>query len=217
MLSASAFVTDMIAENVLEFGEFTLKSGKKSPYFFNLGRLSSGQALRKIGYAFARRIMDLNLQPDVLYGPAYKGIPLATAAAMELDASGMDVDTCFNRKEVKSHGEGGVLVGGNLESARVLIVDDVITDGASKVSACELIREHKGIPTGILVALDRMEFDDTGQRSSLESLEEKMDLPIYSVATLKDILRVLESKKEYESSFERLVAYASKNCAIELD
>ncbi len=214
MLAGSAFIADMVQEGVLAFGNFTLKSGIKSPYFFNLGRISSGEALGNLGYVFAKRICDLNLSPDVLFGPAYKGIPLATTTAMSLSGMGKQTVIAFNRKEAKDHGEGGSLVGGDLPAAKVLVVDDVVTDGTSKIEAFEMIRANHGIPMGVLVALDRKERSADGRRTMLQVLEEKLDTPVYSVATLNDILSYLDFSEDHKS-LDAVESYAEEHCLLD--
>lgn len=213
MLAPTAFVADMVQEGVLQFGEFTLKSGLKSPYFFNLGKISSGPALSRLGYVYAKRIAELNLRPDVLFGPAYKGIPIATATAMSLSNMSLNVDIAFNRKEAKDHGEGGNLVGVAMGTKRVLIIDDVVTDGASKIEAFEMIRANQGKPIAVLIALDRRERDETGDRTMLEALETKLQTPVYSVATLDDILAYLDySGMDKEKA--AVSSYADNHCIV---
>lgn len=210
----STFVREMVDAGVLVFGEFTLKSGLSSPYFFNLGNISSGRSLANLGYVFAKCIYDLNLAPDILFGPAYKGIPLATATAIALTEMRQGVRVAFNRKERKRHGEGTNLMGAELDSARVLILDDVVTDGATKAEAVDTIRANSGDPIGVLVALDRRELDPTGQRTMLQALEIKLDLPVYSIATIEDVLMFLEHqgmKHEYATIRE----YADNHCLLE--
>lgn len=214
ILSATAFVADLIDAQALQFGQFNLKSGLQSPYFMNLGRVALGSGIDKVGYAFARRISDLNFSPDVLFGPAYKGIPLVTTTATNLLNFGLDVGVAFNRKEIKPHGEGGSLVGANLQAKRVLIIDDVITDGASKIEAAELVRQAGGKPIGVLVALDRKEREPVSGRTYLEIVEEKMGLGVYSVATIKDLLAYLELHDDFRDTLEVLQDYVAKHCVL---
>lgn len=203
----------MVEAGVLAFGDFTLKSGLSSPYFFNLGNISSGSTLSNLGYVFAKHIYDLNLNPDILFGPAYKGIPLATATAIALADMRQNVQVAFNRKERKEHGEGSDLMGASLEAARVLILDDVVTDGATKAEAFDTIRFNDGKPIGVLVALDRRERDPTGQSTMLQALEVKLDAPVYCISTLMDILLYLDyqgMKQEYLT----IRAYADEHCLL---
>lgn len=211
MTDAVDFVAEMVEQNVLLFGEFTLKSGRKSPYFFNLGNISSGRGLANLGGSFANRILELDIDPDVVFGPAYKGIPIASTTASALADSGYDVGFCFNRKEVKQHGEGGSIVGASLEDKRTLIVDDVVTDGATKVEAIELIRAIGGQPCAVLVALDRMEFGESTELSAVESFAQKTDLPVHSVANLVDVTRYLERESK-QRALDNICAYAEKYC-----
>lgn len=214
MLSATAFVADLIAARALQFGQFQLKSGLQSPYFMNLGNVAFGSGIDKVGYAFARCISELNFNPDILFGPAYKGIPLATTTSTNLLNFGLDVGVAFNRKEVKQHGEGGSLVGADLQSKRVLIIDDVITDGASKIEAAELVRQNGGNPIGVLVALDRKEREPHSGRTYLETVEEKMGLGVYSVATIKDVLAYLELHDHLSDTLGVLQDYVAKYCVL---
>ncbi len=213
MHAKTAFVGEMIDAGVLAFGDFTLKSGLNSPYFFNLGNISSGRTLANLGYVFAKYIYDLNLAPDILFGPAYKGIPLATTIAIALTDMKQDVCVTFNRKERKEHGEGTDLMGAELDSSRVLIVDDVVTDGATKAEAFQMIRAKGGIPIGVLVALDRRELDPSGQRTMLQALEIKLDAPVYSIATIVDILMFLEYRG-MDKEHATIQAYAERHCLL---
>ncbi|MXW55106.1 MAG: orotate phosphoribosyltransferase [Gammaproteobacteria bacterium] len=215
MQAKTTFVGEMVDAGVLAFGDFTLKSGLNSPYFFNLGNISSGRTLANLGYVFAKYIYDLNLAPDILFGPAYKGIPLATATAIALSDMRQVVRVAFNRKERKEHGEGTNLMGAELDSARVLLLDDVVTDGATKAEAYDMIRANNGNPIGVLVALDRRELDPTGQRTMLQALEIKLDTPVYSIATLEDILMFLEHR-EMDHEYATIREYADRHCLLKL-
>ena len=214
ILSATGFIADLVEAQALQFGEFELKSGLRSPYFFNLGNVATGSGIDKMGYAFAKNISDLNFNPDVLFGPAYKGIPLVTTTSINLLNFGLDVGVACNRKEAKTHGEGGSLIGTDLRSKRVLIIDDVITDGASKIEAAELVRQHGGVPIGVLVALDRKEREPVSGRTYLETVEEKLSVGIYSVATIKDVLAYLELHDHLRSTLEALRQYVDQHCVV---
>lgn len=214
ILSATAFVADLIAARALQFGEFQLKSGLRSPYFMNLGNVAQGSDIEKVGYAFAKRVYELNFNPDVIFGPAYKGIPLVTTTSTNLLNFGLNVSIAFDRKEVKTHGEGGSLIGAKLHSKRVLIIDDVITDGASKLEAAELVRRCGGNPIGVLVALDRKEREPHSNRTYLEIVEEKLGLGIYSVATINDILAYLELHEHFQDTLEILREYVDRHCVL---
>lgn len=174
----------------LRFGEFTLKSGRTSPYFFNAGRFDSGAALATLAGCYADALDAAGVDFDLLFGPAYKGIPLATALACEFARRGRDLPVAYNRKEAKAHGEGGTLVGAPLAGRRVLVVDDVITAGTAVREALELIRAEGGIPVAITVALDREEALDptVSRRSAAQSVAAEHDLAVVPVATLADLL-----------------------------
>jgi orotate phosphoribosyltransferase len=180
---------------VLRFGDFRLKSGRQSPYFFNAGLFDSGGRLARLAAAYARRILDSGLDPDMLFGPAYKGIPLAAATAMAL-AQGHDRDLPFayNRKEAKDHGEGGTVVGRPL-AGRVLIVDDVITAGTSVRESVELIRGLGAEPAGVLIALDRQERGAEG-RSAVAEVEALFGIPVLSLFTLDDLIEYLRTQPD---------------------
>ena len=170
----------------LRFGRFRLKSGRDSPYFFNAGRFDSGGALAELGDCYAAALESSGLQYDMLFGPAYKGIPLATALAIALARRGRNVPLAFNRKEAKTHGEGGQLMGAPL-GGRVLIVDDVITAGTAVRESLQLIREAGATPCGVLIALDRQERG-RGPQSAARELAESEHVPVIAIAGLADIL-----------------------------
>ncbi len=176
---------------VLRFGEFTLKSGRVSPYFFNAGHFNTGVALHRLGQFYARAVIESGLDFDLVFGPAYKGIPLATVTAAALAADhGRDLPYCFNRKEAKDHGEGGSLVGASLEGRRVLIVDDVITAGTAIGEAVEIIRAAGGTPAGVVIALDRQESGPDGE-SAIAAVEREHGLQVASIVNLDDLLEWL--------------------------
>jgi orotate phosphoribosyltransferase len=178
---------------VLKFGEFTLKSGRISPYFFNAGAFSSGQALAELGRCYAQRIVDSGLQFDVLLGPAYKGIPLASATAIALaDHHAIDVPFVYNRKEAKNHGEGGVLVGAPLQG-RVLVIDDVITAGTAVREVITIITDAGAEVAGVAIGLDRQERG-AGDRSAIQELEDSYHVPVLSIIDIGDIIEFLVSE-----------------------
>ena len=201
----------MIEQDVLLFGQFKLKSKRTSPYFFNLGNISTGQGLRQLGNRFANRIVELGLHIDVLFGPAYKGIPIAAVTSIALAEQANPVGFCYNRKETKQHGEGGDTVGSNLEGKKVLIVDDVVTDGATKLETIKLIRDAGGEVSGVMVALDRMEFAERSRKSAVESLAQKSSLPIYSVSTLNDLILYLQQRQS-DVELQNILEYARNYC-----
>ena len=194
--------------DALRFGEFTLKSGRTSPYFFNAGRFDSGASLAGLAGCYADAIDAEGVAFDVLFGPAYKGIPLATAVACEFARRGRDLPVAFNRKEAKAHGEGGMLIGAPLDGRRVLIIDDVITAGTAIREALGLIRDAGGIPAGIVIALDRQEAVNpaTSRRSASQTVAQEHALPVIAVARLADLL-ALDGQSVPAVAREKLLAY----------
>lgn len=199
------FLELALEREVLRFGEFSLKSGRLSPYFFNAGLFNSGGALARLADCYAEALLGSGLQFDMLFGPAYKGIPLATALATALYARGIDVPVAFNRKEAKSHGEGGSLIGARLQG-RVLIVDDVITAGTAIRESLEIIRAAGATPCGVLIALDRQERGQ-GTRSAVQELEQDANLPVIAVARLAELLAYTAQRPELGEHRIRLLAY----------
>lgn len=187
------FIEFAIARGVLKFGEFTLKSGRVSPYFFNAGLFNRGGDLAKLGRFYANALVDAGVEFDVLFGPAYKGIPIATTTAVAL-ADHHDIDTpyCFNRKEAKTHGEGGTLVGSPLEG-RVMLVDDVITAGTAIRESMTLIAQQQASLSGVLIALDRQERGN-GELSAIQEVERDFDTQVISIVTLADVVAYLEEQ-----------------------
>lgn len=185
------FLQFAIQTGVLRFGRFTLKSGRQSPYFFNAGLFNTGACLARLGRFYAEAIVADAPPFDVLFGPAYKGIPLAAATAIALaDGHGRDVPYAFNRKEIKDHGEGGNLIGAPLRG-RVLIIDDVITAGTSVRESVAIIRAHGAEPAGVVIALDRQERG-SDDRSAVEQVRSDQGLPVTAIATLDDLLTYIE-------------------------
>jgi orotate phosphoribosyltransferase len=188
-----AFLDLALKHDVLRFGSFTLKSGRVSPYFFNLGRISSGAALRDLGRAYAAAITAQGVAFDMLFGPAYKGIPLAAAVAIALaETTGRDVPFAYNRKEAKDHGEGGVMVGADTVRRRILIVDDVLTAGTALREAHGLLTASGAVPIAAITALDRQEISASG-RSAVAEASEKLGLSIMSLVTVRDLLEYLQA------------------------
>jgi orotate phosphoribosyltransferase len=196
---AREFVQFAVDAGVLRFGEYKTKAGRLSPYFFNSGLFDDGAKLMRLGEFYARRLLASRLEFDMLFGPAYKGITLAAAVAIELGRRGRAVPFAFNRKEAKDHGEGGLVVGAPLRG-RAVIVDDVITDGASKRESVELLRRQGAEPVAVLIALDRMERggagDNLSERSAVEEFERDYAMPVISVATVGDLLAFLRSNAD---------------------
>jgi len=194
---------------VLRFGEFTLKSGRKSPYFFNAGLFSTGYAAAKLGRYYASAIADSDIQFDMLFGPAYKGIPLAVLAASALaEHHDIDVPYAFNRKEAKAHGEGGSIVGASL-SGRVLIVDDVITAGTAAREAQQIVISAGADVAGLVISLDRQEIGKDS-RSAVQEVEQTLRIPVISIVLLQDLIDMLEESEEYNEFLPPIVEYRSK-------
>jgi orotate phosphoribosyltransferase len=201
----AAFLDLLLRFEVIRFGEFTLKSGRKSPYFVNAGQLRTGAAIAALGDAYAAHVMHHELRCDLVFGPSYKGVPLAVGTASGLARLGHDVGYAFDRKEAKDHGEGGLIVGGPLRG-RALIVDDVITEGAAKREAIEIIRAAGAQPAGILIALDRQERGK-GELSATQEVSREYGLPVTAIATLSDILATLRSRPGESANVDRIEEY----------
>jgi orotate phosphoribosyltransferase len=202
-----AFIELALARGALRFGRFTLKSGRESPYFFNAGQFASGAALATLGACYADAIAGAGMNFDMLFGPAYKGIPLATATAVALaERHQRDVPWAFNRKESKDHGEGGRLVGAPL-AGDVLIVDDVITAGTAIRESIDIIRAAGAVPSGVVVALDRQERGRAA-RSAVQEVQAELGLAVTSIITLADLIEDLETRGGVEEdSLDALRAY----------
>ena len=206
------FIEFALANGVLKFGDFTTKAGRQSPYFFNAGLFNRGATLGQVAGFYARALLVARdagrIAFDMLFGPAYKGIPLASATAVALAGLGNDVPFAFNRKEAKDHGEGGVLIGAPL-AGRVVIVDDVITAGTSVRESVELIRSAGATPAGVLIALDRMERSGPDGALSAESavrtVENTYGMPVVAIATLTDLLRFLNSESSVAAAARSFV------------
>jgi len=199
------FLAFAMAREVLRFGTFTTKAGRQSPYFFNAGLFNDGESLRRLGGFYATTLLASGLACDALFGPAYKGITLAAAAAIALAEKGHNLPYSFNRKEAKDHGEGGTLVGAPL-AGRVVIVDDVITAGTSVRESVELIRAHGAQPAGVLIALDRMERG-TGSLSAVDEVRERYGMPVVAIATLDDVMQFLAGRPELSAQRDAVSAY----------
>ncbi|TDK21096.1 orotate phosphoribosyltransferase [Luteimonas aestuarii] len=206
------FLQLALAADALRFGEFTLKSGRTSPYFFNAGRFDSGQALATLAGCYADAIDGAGLDFDLLFGPAYKGIPLATALACEYARRGRDLPLAFNRKEAKAHGEGGTLIGAPLAGKRVLVVDDVMTAGTAIREALGFIDDAGGTAVGIVIALDRQErIADGDPRSAAEAVAAEHRVPVIAVASLSDLLAFVGENATLAGERERLDAYRARH------
>jgi len=205
----TAFIELALTVGALRFGEFKLKSGRSSPYFFNSGLFASGRAAAELGRCYAAAAVGEGAAFDTLFGPAYKGIPLAalTAAALS-DEHGRNVPYCFNRKEAKAHGEGGSIVGAAV-SGSVLIVDDVITAGTAIREAIDIILAAGGRPAGVLIALDRQERG-TGKRSAVQEIAATYEIPVYSIIQLEDLVRHLEDADPLDHRLADVRAYRDR-------
>jgi orotate phosphoribosyltransferase len=199
------FIRFTIDRNALRFGEFKTKAGRLSPYFFDAGLFFEGAALKRLAQFYAKAILASGLQFDMLFGPAYKGIPLAAAVAIALADAGRDTSYSFNRKEAKDHGEGGNVIGATLRG-RVLIVDDVISAGTSVRESVNLIRGSNAIPCGVAIALDRMERG-AGELSAVQEVERSYNIPVISIARLEDLVGYLEGDSRPASYREAIRKY----------
>lgn len=200
------FIEFALAQDVLRFGEFELKSGRISPYFFNAGLFNSGAALAQLGRFYAAAIEQSGVEYDVMLGPAYKGIPLAATTAVALaDHHNRDVPYAFNRKEAKTHGEGGNVVGAEL-SGRVLIIDDVITAGTAVREVMALIEQHQAKPAAVVIALNRQE-KGKGDLSAIQEVERDYGIPVVSIISLENLLEYLRGKGHDEALLARITAY----------
>ena len=209
--SRDRFVEFLIESEVLLFGDFELNSGRKSPYFFNLGNINSGQALRLLGEAYARAIVERDIKVDVLFGPAYKGIPIAVSTSMALGIMGSDVGFAFNRKEAKNHGEGGNIVGADIRR-KVLILDDVLTSGKALKESIGILKSNGADVVGALVALNRDEVDENKQ-TARQLLEEAEGINIISICSIKDVVNYLEKDPEKRHFAGKIRDYQSVYCS----
>ena len=203
------FIRFAIERGVLRFGEFKLKSGRTSPYFFNAGLFNSGLALAQLGRFYASAIVDSGVDFDVLFGPAYKGIPLAATTAVALaEQHQRDLPWCFNRKEAKDHGEGGTLVGAPL-TGRVLIVDDVITAGTAIREVMQIIQAQGAQAAGVLIALNRQERGQ-GELSAIQEVERDFAIPVISIVSLEQVLEYLAGDAELKQHLPAVEAYRAQ-------
>jgi len=195
------FIRFALEAKVLSFGEFKTKAGRLSPYFFNAGEFNDGARLSALGRYYAKALQESNIQFDMLYGPAYKGITLAAATAIALADNGINVPYAYNRKEAKDHGEGGMLVGAPVKG-RVVIVDDVISAGTSVRESVDLIRSAGAEPAAVLIALDRMERSgnaiEIGDKSAVQAVEQEFGLPVIAIANLAGLMSFLTSSSDAE-------------------
>ncbi len=202
------FIRFAVEQKVLRFGEFQTKAGRLSPYFFNSGLFQDGAALRQLCQFYAQAILASGIQFDMLFGPAYKGIPLAAGTAIALVEQGRNVPYCFNRKEAKDHGEGGTTVGAKLQG-RVLIIDDVISAGTSVRESIELIRAAGATPCGVAIALDRMERGQ-GELSAVQEVQRDYGMPVISIAALDDLLGYLQGQADLVQNLQAVQSYRDR-------
>ena len=200
------FIELALSKNVLKFGEFTLKSGRKSPYFFNTGLFDSGYDLAQLGRCYAQTIVDNKINFDLLFGPAYKGIPLVSTTSVALsEHHQINTPYSFNRKEKKDHGEGGNIVGSALHG-KVLIIDDVISAGTAIRESIDIIKENGAEPCGVLIALDRQERGQ-GELSAVQEVERDYGIPVYSIIKLDDLVNYLQQNTEFGDFYDKVLEY----------
>jgi orotate phosphoribosyltransferase len=200
------FIDFILSTNALRFGEFTLKSGRISPYFFNAGLFNTGARLAKLGQFYAHAIANCGVDYDILFGPAYKGIPLVSAASVALhEHHKQDRPYSFNRKEAKTHGEGGSIVGSPL-NGRVLIIDDVITAGTAIRESIEIIKAQGATPVGVVIALDRME-KGTGEKSSVQEVQEAFGIPVVPIVTMTNLIEHITAHDLLASHLDAMKSY----------
>ncbi|MBE0364509.1 orotate phosphoribosyltransferase [Pseudoalteromonas ulvae UL12] len=203
------FIEFALEKQVLKFGEFTLKSGRTSPYFFNAGLFNTGRDLARLGRFYAAALEDAAIEYDVLFGPAYKGIPIATTTAVALsDHHNKDVPYCFNRKEAKTHGEGGSLVGSAL-AGKIMLVDDVITAGTAIRESMEIIQASGAQLSGVLIALDRQE-KGKAELSAIQEVERDFNTQVISIVKLADLISYLEQQGNMNEHLEAVKAYRTQ-------
>jgi len=203
------FLQFAIDLEVLRFGEFVLKSGRTSPYFFNCGEINTGTHIAKLGHFYTKAIMKAKIEFDMMYGPAYKGIPLAVSTSMAFGQQyRKNIPFAFNRKELKDHGEGGNIVGAEL-SGRVLIIDDVISAGTSVRESVEIIKAAGATPVAVAISLDRQEVGES-QITAVQEVTEKYAMPVVSIAGLNDLTEFLESKRTYSEELQKINTYKAE-------
>ena len=200
------FIEFALQKQVLKFGQFTLKSGRTSPYFFNAGLFNSGRDLARLGRFYAAALMDSGIDYDLLFGPAYKGIPIATTTAVALSNDyDLDIPYCFNRKEAKTHGEGGSLVGSELKG-KIMLVDDVITAGTAIRESMDIIQAHHAQLAGVLIALDRQE-KGKAELSAIQEVERDYNAKVISIVQLSDLVSYLEAQPDMQEHLAAVKAY----------
>ncbi|OCG31591.1 orotate phosphoribosyltransferase [Gilliamella sp. Fer2-1] len=206
----SEFIEFALDRQALKFGEFTLKSGRKSPYFFNAGLFNTGKDLALLGRFYAAALMDANLEYDVIFGPAYKGIPIVSSTVVALsEHHNVDIPYCFNRKEAKDHGEGGNLVGSSIYQQRVMLVDDVITAGTAIRESMRILEDNQSKLAGVLICLDRQE-KGRGELSAIQEIKQTYHCDVISIITLDDLIQYLYQSPERQDQVKQVEAYRAE-------
>ena len=213
MTDKQNFIEFLVSQDVLKFGTFTLNSGRQSPYFFNLGSVSSGAAYARLGAAYADAVLQSGIEFDLIFGPAYKGIPIAVATSLALAERGVDVGVAYNRKEAKDHGEGGLLVGAPV-AGRVLMLDDVLTSGKAIRGAAALIRAQDADIAGVVIALDRAEVMADAGQTAVADLANELGSPVVSIAHVSDVLDYLQRIDAHSEALQAMGAYTQQYCAL---
>ena len=213
MTDKQNFIEFLVSQDVLKFGTFTLNSGRQSPYFFNLGSVSSGAAYARLGAAYADAVLQSGIEFDLIFGPAYKGIPIAVATSLALAERGVDVGVAYNRKEAKDHGEGGLLVGAPV-AGRVLMLDDVLTSGKAIRGAAALIRAEDADIAGVVIALDRAEVMADAGQTAVADLANELGSPVVSIAHVSDVLDYLQRIDAHSEALQAMSAYTQQHCAL---
>ena len=213
MTDKQNFIEFLVSQDVLKFGTFTLNSGRQSPYFFNLGSVSSGAAYARLGAAYADAVLQSGIEFDLIFGPAYKGIPIAVATSLALAERGVDVGVAYNRKEAKDHGEGGLLVGAPVVG-RVLMLDDVLTSGKAIRGAAELIRAQDADVAGVVVALDRAEVMADAGQTAVADLAQELAAPVVSIAHVTDVIGYLQKTDAESDVLQAMHDYTRQYCVL---
>ena len=213
MTYKQSFIEFLVDQDVLKFGTFKLNSGRQSPYFFNLGSVYSGAAYARLGAAYADAVLQSGIEFDLIFGPAYKGIPIAVATSLALAKRGVDVGVAYNRKEAKDHGEGGTLVGAPV-AGRVLMLDDVLTSGKAIRGAAELVRSQDSAIAGVVVALDRAEVMADAGQTAVAGLAQELASPVVSIANVADVIGYLQKTDAESDVLQAMHDYTRQYCVL---
>ena len=213
MTYKQSFIEFLVDQDVLKFGTFKLNSGRQSPYFFNLGSVYSGAAYARLGAAYADAVLQSGIEFDLIFGPAYKGIPIAVATSLALAKRGVDVGVAYNRKEAKDHGEGGTLVGAPV-AGRVLMLDDVLTSGKAIRGAAELVRSQDSAIAGVVVALDRAEVMADAGQTAVAGLAQELASPVVSIANVADVIGYLQKTDAESDVLQAMRDYTRQYCVL---